>query len=290
MFPVPEPPKISVVTPSFNSINTIRETIESVMRQDYPRWEHIVIDGGSTDGTLEVLKQNPHLIWVSEKDQGHYHAMNKGIARATGDLLAILNSDDCYRTQAFRKVADAFVAHPDWDGAFSDVIFKDGEGHEIYRREEAVFDYNVLRFSRICYVNHPTLFVKKSVYDRLGSYRYQDFLNAADYEFFLRLGRDRCRIGHIPEFLVDYRYHEYGQSADLRITRNMAREAAIILKEHGVPTGIVGQLLRFLFRSKRQLQKLLYRRRCDLISGTWFLKRHMREKTTFSSNIGLDKL
>jgi glycosyltransferase involved in cell wall biosynthesis len=287
---MPELPKISVVTPTFNSINTVRETIRSVVSQDYSQWEHIVIDGGSTDGTLEVLKENPHLIWVSEKDQGHYHAMNKGVARATGEIVAILNSDDCYRPHALRKVGEAFAKHPDWDGAFGDLVFKDGKGEEIYRREEAVFDYNVLRFSGICYVSHPTLFVKKSVYDRLGAYRHQDFLNSADFEFILRLGREKCRIGHIPQYLIDYRYHEHGQSADLRITRNMAREGAIILKEHGVPAGVIARILRLLFRSKRQLQKLIYRGKCDLIPGKWLLRKHMREKTTFSSNVGLDQL
>jgi glycosyltransferase involved in cell wall biosynthesis len=287
---VPEPPKISVVTPTFNSINTIRETIRSVISQNYPQWEHIVIDGGSTDGTLEVLKENPHLIWVSEKDHGHYHAMNKGVAWATGDVVAILNSDDCYRPRALRNVGEAFAKHPNWDGAFGDVVFVDGKGEEIYRREEALFDYNVLRFSGICYVSHPTLFVKKSIYDRLGVYRHQDFFNSADFEFILRLGREKCRIGHIPQYLIDYRYHEHGQSADLRITRNMAREGAIILKEHGVPAGATGRIFRLLFRFKRQLQKLIYRGKCDLISGKWLLRKHMRQKTTFSSNVGLDQL
>jgi len=239
---------------------------------------------------LNVLKENAHVIWVSDKDHGHYHAMNKGIARATGEAVAILNSDDCYRPHALRKVGEAFAAHPELEGLFGDVVFVDGQGDEIYRREEAVFDYNVLRFSGICYVSHPTLFVKKCVYDRLGAYRYQEFLNSADYEFILRLGREKCRIGHVSEFLINYRYHEHGQSADLRITRNMAREGAIILKEHSVPHGIARHVLRLLYRSKRQLQKLLHLGKCDLVPGTWFLKKHMRPRTTFSSNIGLDKL
>src|SRR5881398_410088 len=97
-------PKISVVTPSLNSIHTIQETIESVLNQNYPNLEHIVIDGGSTDGTVEILKKYPHLIWISEKDEGHYHAMNKGVERATGEVVAILNADDRYRAGALRKV------------------------------------------------------------------------------------------------------------------------------------------------------------------------------------------
>src|ERR1017187_2034002 len=95
-YAVPMLPRISVVTPSFNSIHTIRDTIESVRSQDYPNWEHIVMDGGSKDGTVELLKEYPHLIWVSEKDEGHYHAMNKGIFRATGEVVNTLHADDCF--------------------------------------------------------------------------------------------------------------------------------------------------------------------------------------------------
>src|SRR6187455_1923824 len=82
---MPRLPKISVITPSFNSIHTIRETIESVQAQDFPNCEHLIIDGGSTDGTLDVLREYPRLKWTSEKDEGHYHAMNKGVERASGE-------------------------------------------------------------------------------------------------------------------------------------------------------------------------------------------------------------
>jgi len=283
-------PKISVVTPSFNSFATIRETIESVRGQDYPHWEHIVMDGGSRDGTLDILKEYPHLFWLSEKDEGHYHAMNKGIQRATGEVVNILNSDDCFHPGVLTKVGEAFAAHPDWDGLFGDIVYVDGQGREIFRRAEAKFDYNVLRFGGVCYVMHPTLFVKKSVHDRLGLYRHTEFLNACDFDFILQMGRAGCQIGHLPKLLVNYRYHEHGQSADLRVTRNMAKEASRIRKEHGVPDGIAGKLLRIYYRGKRQLQKLRYRGGCDLVPGSWLLKKHMREKTSFSSNIDFGKV
>src|SRR6478672_5314000 len=106
-------PKITVVTPCFNSERTIRETLESVKRQDHPNVEHLVMDGGSKDKTLEILKEFPHLQWISEKDEGHYHAMNKGIERATGEILLMLNADDCLRPGVLRKVAEAFDKHPD---------------------------------------------------------------------------------------------------------------------------------------------------------------------------------
>lgn len=281
--------KISIVTPSFNSISTIRETIESVLQQDFTAWEHIIIDGGSTDGTLAILKEYPHLNWISEKDEGHYHAMNKGIAKATGEFIVILNADDCFCPLAFRSVINAFEKNPTWDGLFGDVIFVNAQGQEIYRRQEAIYDYKVLLFG-LDYICHHTLFVKKKVYDRLGGYRHKEFLNSADYEFKLRLGKAACQIGHVPEFLVRYRYHSFGQSSDARIIRNMAKESAIVRREYGNSGGWRGKFLEICFKAKRQLQKLMLRGTCDLIPGTWRLKSHMQEKTKFSSNAGLDKL
>src|SRR5947207_14174871 len=99
---MPGLPRISVVTPSFNSVSTISETIESVRTQDYTNWEHIVVDGGSQDGTVAVLQACPHLLWASEKDEGLFHAMNKGIARASGNVVVVLNADDCFSPGALR--------------------------------------------------------------------------------------------------------------------------------------------------------------------------------------------
>ena len=282
-------PKISVVTPSFNSIHTIRETIESVRSQDYPNWEHIVIDGGSTDGTVAVLREYPHLQWISEKDEGHYHAMNKGILRARGEVVNILNADDCYRAGTLRAVGEAFARNPDWDGLFGDILYMDGAGREIYRREEAGYDYNVLRYA-VGYVIHQTLFVRKAAHDRLGLYRHKEFLNCCDYEFILRLGRARCKVGHLRRLLINYRYHEHGQSADLRVTTNMLRESLLIMKEYGRPAGWRGKLYGQLYRVKRQLQKLVHRGRCDLIPGHWILRKHMKRKTSFTSNIDMSRL
>ena len=287
-----QPPKISVVTPSFNSIHTIRETIESVRSQKYPGVEHIVIDGGSTDGTVELLKGYPHLIWVSEKDEGHYHAMNKGILRATGDIVNILNADDCFRPGTLQAVGEAFAQHPDWDALFGDIQYVDGEGRGIYRRIEAGYDYDILRYGAVCYVIHQTLFVRKAVHDRIGLYRHKDFLNACDYEFILRLGKHGCRVGHLRRLLIDYRYHQFGQSADLRVARNMWRESTAICREYGRPDGWRGNVCRTLARFKRQWQKLIHRGHVDLIPGTMVLRlrRQMKSKTQFASNIGVDKL
>jgi glycosyltransferase involved in cell wall biosynthesis len=283
-------PRLSVITPSFNSAKTIRETIASVVNQNYPRLEHLVVDGGSTDGTQAILRDYPHLRWVSEQDEGHYHAMNKGLQLCQGEVVAILNADDCYRAGALRQVGEAFQNHADWDGLFTDVVYVDGRGEPIFSRKEAIFDYDVLRFGDVCYVIHPTLFLRKSVYDSLGGYKHREFLNCCDVELILRLGRERRRIGHIPEFLVNYRIHQHGQSADVRVARNMALEYRRIRQAHGCPPGLLGQAAGFYARALRQWQKLRYRGTCDLIPGRWKLKKHMRARTEFSSNIGIDAL
>jgi glycosyltransferase involved in cell wall biosynthesis len=283
-------PKFTIVTACFNSSATIRETLESVASQDFKDYEHWVVDGASKDNTMEIVKQFPHVKWISEKDRGHYEAMNKGIQRAQGEILLMLNADDCLTPGILGKVAAAFDKHPDWDAAFGDIIYVDGNGQEIYRREEACYDYDVLRLSGVCYIIHQTLFVKKSLHDRIGLYRNEEFLNCCDYEFILRMGREKAKVGHIPEYIVRYRYHVNGQSADLRVTRNMARESAIIRKEHGWNDGALGKVLRPVMRGKRQFQKLLYRGKFDLVPGTWKTRQHMQEKTDFTSNIPVDKL
>ena len=282
-------PKLTIVTPTFNSIHTLRETIESVFRQDYQNFEHIIVDGGSTDGTLDIVRSYPHLVWVSEKDDGHYHAMDKGTRMAKGQAVAILNADDCYRPGVLGEVAAAFHQHPQWDGLFGDIVFVDGSGQEIFRREEVSFDRQIIRYG-FNMVNHQALFIKKAVYLRLDGYRYKKFKNCCDYVFVMQLVRANCRIGHIPVYIVNYRYHEHGQSADIRVRANMARESALIQQEYGVPGGMLGRGLAKYARIKRQVSKLIRLGKCDLVPGEALLKKHLRSKTTFSSNIGVDKL
>jgi glycosyltransferase involved in cell wall biosynthesis len=281
--------KLSIITPTLNSIHTIRETLESVARHDHPDVEHIVLDGGSTDGTLDIVRQFPRIRLISEKDEGHYHAMNKGIQMATGEAIAILNADDCYCAGILAKIAAALEAHPDWDAVFGDIIFVDGEGNEIFRREEACWDPQIVRFG-YGLANHQALFVRKRTYERLGGLRYKDFKNCCDFEFMMRMAQNHCKVGHIREYVVRYRYHQFGQSADRRVTANMKREVSAICKEYGTPRGLLGWLLQRYARIKRQVQKLILLGKCDLIPGRWYLRRHMRSRTEFSSNLGLDKL
>lgn len=281
--------KISVITPTYNSEKTLRETIESVRAQQDATIEHIIMDGGSTDQTSTIVAEYDHLIWRSEPDEGHYDAMNKGIALATGEIVAVLNSDDTYCPGALAAISKAFQTHTDWDGLFGDLIVMDGESREIYHRKEARYDYDVLRFGW-GYVIHPTFFLRKPVFEKLGGFNHKRFLNCADFDLIIRAGKEGFSIGHIPQFIASYRIHDFGQTADRRIQKNMARECLIIQREHGKAAGLVGRLQTVVARAKRQGQKLRYRRTCDIIPGHWKFRRLTRNRTTFSSNIGLDQL
>jgi glycosyltransferase involved in cell wall biosynthesis len=105
-------PKISIITPSFNQGKYIRDTIESVLNQDYDNWEHIIIDGGSKDETISILKEYSHIKWISEKDLGPANALNKGFNKAEGQIFAWINADDFYERNIFRKIADIFSDNP----------------------------------------------------------------------------------------------------------------------------------------------------------------------------------
>src|SRR5688572_6274864 len=130
------PKKISIVTPSFNQGQFIEETVLSVLNQNYPNLEYIVIDGGSTDQTVEVIRRYEDRLayWASEKDRGQVHAINKGLAKSTGDIFAFINSDDVYLPETFAAVAEYFDAHPEAEWVCGDTImFGDGHPTELIR-------------------------------------------------------------------------------------------------------------------------------------------------------------
>ncbi len=183
-------PMISVITPTLNQGGTIEETIQSVAAQQYPQFEHIVVDGESTDGTLEILAQYPHLRWISEPDRGQSDAINKGIAMCSGDIVAYLNSDDLYRPGALQAVAEAFAANPSNGVVVGDCDIIDGESRiqglyhaRLDRRED------LLRYwewgDGFC-LPQPAVFVRRELFDRVGGFREHLHL-AMDYDMWLRL-------------------------------------------------------------------------------------------------------
>ena len=154
--------KISVVTVCFNSATTLEKTIKSVINQSYTNIEYIIIDGGSTDGTLDIIKKYEEYIsyWVSEPDKGAYDAMNKGIAVATGELVNCLNSDDWYFDGVLKRVADKYQ-ETNGDFLYGDMCVVDGNGNELQVLGSANADFNKMLYETIIY--HPCCFIKTSI-------------------------------------------------------------------------------------------------------------------------------
>ncbi|MDX1523838.1 MAG: glycosyltransferase family 2 protein, partial [Anaerolineae bacterium] len=199
-------PKISIVTPSFNQAQFIEETIHSIHDQNYPNLEHMVIDGGSTDGTVELLRRyEDRLSWVSEQDNGQTEAINKGFRQASGDLVAWLNSDDLYLPHTLRTVAHFFQQNPGTDLLFGDCVIIDSTGQPLLERKEIPFDIGVLLWG-LNYICQPTVFMRRSLLDIIG-YLDETLHYGMDLDYWLRAAIAGARIRHTPQFLAQARWH-----------------------------------------------------------------------------------
>lgn len=180
--------KISIITITFNAAATIRTAIESVLSQSYPNIEYIIVDGGSTDGTLEILKEYGSKIqWKSEPDKGIYDAMSKGVSRATGDIIGMVNADDFYPDeQVLQRVADAFQENPKLDAVYGDLHYVDAGDTSKVVREWMAGEFKKDLFLLGWMPPHPTFFLTKQAYLTYGAYN-PIFKSAGDYELMLRM-------------------------------------------------------------------------------------------------------
>lgn len=178
--------KFSVVTVSFNAAATLRECIESVLKQDGVDVEYIIIDGRSTDGTVEIIKEYADQLayWVSEKDAGIYDAMNKGIAQATGELIGIINSDDWYAPGALKTVYDQHLKNPN-TVIHGDMMLVSENGVDVYSLPAPDHPSVQGEFKKMT-VNHPATFVPRHLYEKYGTFDLSYRLSA-DYELIIRL-------------------------------------------------------------------------------------------------------
>ncbi|HRP33665.1 MAG TPA: glycosyltransferase family 2 protein [Agriterribacter sp.] len=179
--------KISLITATYNSAATVKDTLQCVAEQDYGTIEHIIIDGGSSDDTLKITKDFSHITQlISGKDRGIYDAMNKGIAAATGDVIGILNSDDVYaHPGVLSAVAQAFD-DPAVQATYADLQFVQRDNLNKIVRTWNAGNYNVKSFYYGWMPPHPTFFVRKEVYEKVGVFNLE-LGSAADYELMLRI-------------------------------------------------------------------------------------------------------
>lgn len=196
----PAKPLITVITAVLNGERHLEQAIQSVIKQDYPHIEYIIIDGGSTDGTLDIIRKYEDRIdyWVSEPDSGIYDAMNKGIAVARGELIGLLNSDDYYEPRALQAVAEAYVAAPA-AGIFygNSYILQEDMGLR-YK------SYGHTRFWRGMGFPHQAMFVLRAVHGAIGTYD-TAYRIVADYDFVLRALEGCIPLSYVDALLVSYR-------------------------------------------------------------------------------------
>jgi glycosyltransferase involved in cell wall biosynthesis len=193
--------KISIITPVYNSAKTLETTIQNIINQKTTsQLEYIIVDGGSNDGTLQIIQRYLHHIdiFISETDKGVYDAMNKGIARATGDIIGIINADDWYNENSLETVETIFTQEPDISIIYSPIHnYFDGKYLNTFTPGE--LENLVFKFT----LNHPSCFVKKSVYDQIGVFDLT-YSMAADYDFIFRAYTSGVRFRYLDTPLVSY--------------------------------------------------------------------------------------
>ncbi|HEY3312576.1 MAG TPA: glycosyltransferase family 2 protein [Anaerolineales bacterium] len=235
-------PKISIITPTLNQADLIPFTIDSVLGQGYPNMEYIIIDGGSTDGTVEILKKYHDLVkWISEKDKGQSDAINKGLKIASGDILAFLNSDDIYESGALEKVGKFFAEHPQAKWVTGKCYIIDRLGRRI--RPLITFYKNIwlyLHVSRalfvLNYISQPATFWRKEITKQIGYFN-ESLFYTLDYEYWLNMEKV-SKLYFLNSYLASFRCYADSKSGSttcaqfeeqLRVARR-STSSAVLLK------------------------------------------------------------
>ncbi len=227
--------KISVITAVYNRVATIGDALDSVRAQTWPDVQHVVIDGASTDGTLEILqaRRGEVAVLVSEPDHGIYDALNKGIAHATGDVIGLMHSDDLYADEHVLADVAAAFADPQIDAVYGDLDYvAQGDTSKVIRRWRSG-EYTPSLLTRGWMPPHPTLYLRRQVIERWGAFD-ENYRIAADYDAILRyFGRGSIRPAYVPRVLVKMRVGGESNRSVGRVLRK-SREDYSALRRNGV--------------------------------------------------------
>lgn len=243
---------ISIITATFNSAKTLKDTIQSVLRQTNKDFEYLIIDGGSTDETIDIVKSyesefSGKLKWVSEKDQGIYDAMNKGIKMASGDVVGILNSDDYFTSDdILQTIADAFKCQ-NVDAIYGDIHFiRDGNPQKCVRYYSSrMFRPFWLRFGFM--PAHPSFYCKREIFDKAGLYSL-DYKIGADYEMMVRLfKRHKIKSLYVNKDLVTMRTGGASNN-NVRSRLTLIEEDVKACRVNGIYTNRFFIMLKFLYK------------------------------------------
>ncbi len=205
-------PIISIVTPSYNEGQFIEKTIQSVINQNYPNIEYIIIDGGSEDDSPNIINRYKEKLsyLCFEPDSGQTHAINKGFRKVSGEIVTWLNSDDFYLPGTFEKVASFFLENPEIDCVYGDMEIVDEETNLLCVKRCIPYDYKICLYTG-CLIPQPASFFKKSVFERIGflDEKQRYFM---DYEFFTRMGYNQLNFGTIRHSLSAFRLHQLSKT------------------------------------------------------------------------------
>lgn len=254
-------PRVSIVTPSYNQGRFIKQTIDSVLGQSYGDIEYRVVDGGSTDETVSILKSyGARLNWISEPDKGQTDAINKGLARSTGEIRAYLNSDDVLLPDAVEKVVKHFQRHPDLDLVYGRAMLVDEQGRKVGMYETADYSFDLLICQ--CCICQPAAFWRTRIAEAVGPF--DDHLDyAMDYDYWLRIDRAGGRIEHLHETLASWR--RYAETKTSSAREGIFDEILKISYRHGGFVGLAWFLglwdHRLCERRRWWLRRLLHRTR-----------------------------
>lgn len=236
--------KITIITVCYNSGKTIKDTIESVLAQNYKNFEYIIIDGKSKDNTVDIIKSyepkfNGKMKWISEKDKGIYDAMNKGVKIVSGDIIGLINADDILATpNAFQIIVDTFK-NENCDRTYSNLRVLDGNMKKVIR----VFKPKKGNYKLGWYPPHPTLYLKKDVYDKIGLYSL-DYKIAADYDLMIRVMKDSdIKLSYIKEVLVYMRGGGVSTNGINGYYKSF-NESLQVLKENKIKFPVIVNLIR----------------------------------------------
>jgi glycosyltransferase involved in cell wall biosynthesis len=240
--------KFSIVTPAFRSGAYIEATIKSIAEQSYRDFEHIVMDGGSQDGTVDILKRHPHIQWVSEKDKGQSDAINKGFRKTTGDILAWQNADDLYLPGAFETVARVFRENPGVDVVYGDYQLIRADGSWLC--DVHPIDWNLWKFAHGRFVPlQPTTFWRRRVYEALGDLD-SDLHYCMDVDFFARAAA-KFTFMRIPELLGQFRTHDESKTHNRDNARKVKNEHRAVLARNFRYGALDHALFEFFHRRSR---------------------------------------
>lgn len=241
--------KVSLITVTYNSDKYLEDCFRSVAKQNYNNIEHIIIDGGSTDDTISIIKRYEDRIsaWISEKDNGMYDALNKGMKMATGDVIGILNSDDMLASaDVISVIAETFMKNK-IDSLFGDLVYVDATDTQKILRFWKGFPYKRTRFNYGWMPAHPTFYVRRAVVEQLGGYE-THYITAADFELMTRyLYRYRISSHYLPKLIVKMRVG--GQSNSNLYGRLRAnRRDYLAMKINNIPFPLVASVLKPLIK------------------------------------------